>query len=381
VRVAIIAGEASGDLIGAGLLRALIALHPGLRATGIAGPRMQAAGCESLFPMERLSVIGLFETFGRYPELILARARLIDRFVAERPDVFIGVDAPDFNLYVAHRLHEAGIKTVHYVSPSVWAWRRYRMKKIARAVDLMMVLFPFEAEFYRVRGLPVSFVGHPLADEIPAATDRSACRRSLGLAVEGQYVALLPGSRATEVRHLTPCMLETARWLSARRPGLAFLVPFANPSARACFESSSGRIDDLRIHRFDANARLVMGAADVVLLASGTASLEAMLLKRPMVITYRTGALSYAILKRWVGANIRHVGLPNLLGGRELVPELLQGQAVAEKLGPAVLRYLREPETVAALEREFERLHGELKRDASARAARAISDLLGGAAA
>ena len=378
VRVAIVAGETSGDLLGAGLISALRNKLPDVEFEGIGGPQMQAEGCVSLYPMERLSVIGLFEAFGRLAELLPVRARLIKRWRSNPPAVFIGVDAPDFNLTISAKLAAAGIKTVQYVSPSVWAWRQYRIHKIVKAVDLMLVLFPFEADFYRDHGLKVEFVGHPLAELIDGNTSKSENREALGLAVHGELLALLPGSRMSEVRHIGGRMIEAAKWLNDQGASLKFVAPMATPEVRAEFErllAHYAMTDDVVL--IDGSARTVMAASDVVLLASGTASLEAMLLNRPMVVTYRTTALSYAILKRVVGANISHVGLPNLLAGRALVPELLQTQATAENLGAAVLKFVREPDRVSALSTQFKRLGTELKRDASERAADAVVRLLG----
>ncbi|MDH3413729.1 MAG: lipid-A-disaccharide synthase, partial [Gammaproteobacteria bacterium] len=238
MRVVITAGEASGDQLGAGLIHAIKARRPDAVFQGIAGPRMQAAGCESFYPMERLSVMGLFEAFGRFVEVIPMRRRLARRLIADPPDVLVGIDAPDFNLSLELMLKQAGIPTVHYVSPSVWAWRRYRLKKIARAVDRMLVLFPFERDFYQRLSIPVSFVGHPMADDIPMQTDRIAARRALGLPEEGECVALLPGSRVSEVRFLAEPLVQTAVWLEQRRPGLRFVTPLADAATRSLFEAA-----------------------------------------------------------------------------------------------------------------------------------------------
>ncbi len=379
VRIAIIAGESSGDLLGAGLLRAIKDRRSKLSIEGIGGPLMQAQGCVSHYPMERLSVIGLFEAFGRYPELLPVRARLARRFLADPPDVFIGVDAPDFNLEIARRLRRAGIRTVHYVSPSVWAWRRYRLRKIARSVDLMLALFPFEVEFYRANQLPVQFVGHPLADLIPERVDRGAARDALAEAREGEIVALLPGSRVSEVASLAEPMVMTARWLAKRRPGVRFLAPLVNRATHELFRAVLERAGaDANIRMLEGCSREAMAAADAILLASGTDALEAMLIKRPMVITYKTTALSFAILRFWVGSNVPHIGLPNLLAGRALVPEMLQGRATPEHLGPPLLGYLEQPEDSREMLREFVRLHGSLRRSTNETAAQAVIDLAEG---
>jgi lipid-A-disaccharide synthase len=323
--------------------------------------------------MERLSVVGLVEGLRRAPELLPARRRLAERWRASPPDVFVGVDAPDFNLGLERRLRAGGVPTVHYVSPSVWAWRRYRVRKVARAVDRLLVLFPFEADFYDRHDVPVRYVGHPVADRIPMEPEPSQARQALGLPGGGEWVALLPGSRLGEVARLAGPLLGAAQWLRARRPGLGFLVPAASPETRVLIEKAlQGR--DLPLRLFDGQSRTVMAAADVVLLASGTATLEALLLKRPMVVTYRLSPLTYALARRLV--RVRHVALPNLLAGRELVPELLQDRATPEALGAAVLRYLETPGAVAALQDSFREIHRALRRGADERAAEAVLGLL-----
>lgn len=377
MRVVITAGEASGDQLGAGLIQAIRARRPDARFQGIAGPRMQAAGCESFYSMERLSVMGLFEAFGRFAEVIPMRRRLAKRLIADPPDVLVGIDAPDFNLSLELMLKQAGVPTVHYVSPSVWAWRRYRVKKIARAVDRMLVLFPFEREFYQRRHVPVSFVGHPMADEIPMHTDRLAARRSLGLPEDGECVALLPGSRVSEVRFLAGPLAQTAAWLAERRPGLRFVAPLVDAATRSLFAIAAQRYaGHLDLRFVDGQARTVMAAADAVLAASGTATLEALLLKRPMVITYKTLPITWLIGRRML--HVDHVGLPNLLAGSALVPELLQDEARPERLGAALLEFLQSPECVRALERRFADIHASLKNDASAKAADAVLEVAAG---
>lgn len=377
MRVFIAVGETSGDLLGAALMDEIRRRRPGAQFQGIAGPRMQERGCPTVYPMERLSVMGLFESFGRYPELIPVRRRLAARLIAKPPDVFVGIDAPDFNLSLERMLHAAGVPTVHYVSPSVWAWRRYRLRKIARAVDRMLVLFPFERDFYRAHDVPVSFVGHPMADEIPPQTDAGAARRDLGIDGEREWIALLPGSRVSEVRYLAEPMVQAARWLFRRRPGVGFIAPMVNAEIRALFEAAirkHGEGIDLRL--VEGRARDVMTASNAVLAASGTATLEALLLKRPMVITYRTMPLTWMIGRRML--HVDHVGLPNLLAGEEIVPELLQDDARPEKLGAALLRYLESPELVTALTARFAEIHDTLRNDASARAAEAVLEVADG---
>lgn len=374
MRVFIAAGETSGDLLGAALMEAIRHRRPEVSFEGISGPRMQQRGCPSVYPMERLSVMGLFESFGRYPELIPMRRRLAARLIANPPDVFVGIDAPDFNLSLELALRAAGVPTVHYVSPSVWAWRRYRLRKIARAVDRMLVLFPFERDFYRAHNVPVRFVGHPMADEIPLESDTGAARRDLGLDREREWIALLPGSRASEVRYLAEPMVLTARWLARRRPGIGFVVPIVGPEVRVLFEDALRRHGaGLELRLVDGRGREVMAASNAVLAASGTATLEALLLKRPMVITYRTMGLTWLIGRRML--HVDHVGLPNLLAGEEIVPELLQHDAQPDRLGAALLRYLESPELVDALTARFSGIHHSLRNDASTRAAEAVLEL------
>lgn len=357
--IAVVAGELSGDLLGARLMRAIRAAEPEARFSGIGGPEMEALGFDSFLPMERLSVMGLFEAVGRFLELLPERRRLARRLEAAAPDVFVGIDAPDFNLSLERRLRTAGIPTVHYVSPSIWAWRAYRAAKVGRAVDRILTLFPFEAEFCRRNGIEACFVGHPLARELGPG-DRSAARRRLGLPGPGPIVALLPGSRSREVRHIGRPLLETAAWLHRRCPDLRFIAPMARPGLHSEFRSAAEAGGGPPVTRFDGESRAVMSAADVVMLASGTASLEAMLLRRPMVVAWRGLAPTWLILRRWLGRNIRFIALPNLLAGRRIVPEFLQDEARPERLGPAVLRLLERGLPVET-GWEFDRIHRELR--------------------
>ena len=377
MRVALVAGEMSGDRLGAGLIRAIKERRPHARFEGIAGPAMIDEGCRSLYPMERLSVAGLAEAVPRYLALLPVRARLARAWIADPPDLFVGVDAPDFNLALERRLRGAGVRTVHYVSPSVWAWRRYRVRKIARAVDLVLALFPFEPDFYARRGVEATFVGHPSADAIPAPPDREAARKRLNLPRNADVVALLPGSRLSELSQLAGPMVEAARWLAARRERTRFVVPLVSAVLRRRFETvleEHGR--GLEVRMLDGDSWTAMAAADVVLLASGTATLEALLHRRPMVITYRTLPLTWAIGRRLL--HVSQVGLPNLLAGRALVPELLQDRATGGHLGAAVLRYLEHPFALVALEAEFAAIHRALRNDADRSAADAVLRLLAG---
>ncbi len=379
--VAIVVGEASGDLLGAGLMEALQRARPDLRFVGIGGPRMLALGCRGIVAMERISLLGFDELFDKVVDILRIRRDLARRFLASRPALFIGIDAPDFNLPLARRLRRAGITTVHYVSPTVWAWRGYRIRKIRRAVDHMLTLFPFEADYYRRQGVPVTFVGHPLADQIPDTVDRDAQRRALGLRCAGRIVALLPGSRLSELRRLAPVFVRTARWLHERDPALRFVAPFVNGETRAYFEHVLGAegAQALPVTLVDGQARTAMAAADVVLVASGTAALEAALLRRPMVVAYRVSAWSYPLLKLIV--SVRTFSMPNHLAGFRLVPEFIQRDAVPEKLGPALEHFLNDPAAVAAVQAAFARIHGVLRSDASTRAAAVVLQLLSGRSA
>ncbi|MFI2810567.1 lipid-A-disaccharide synthase [Microbulbifer sp. JSM ZJ756] len=374
LRVGILAGEASGDILGAGLVAELQSRFPDIQVEGIAGPRMQAQGVRSLFPMERLSVMGLVEPLKRLPELLRIRRSLRDHFLDNPPDVFIGIDSPDFNLSLEQSLHEGGIPTVHYVSPSVWAWRRGRIKKIARAVDHMLTLLPFEADFYREHQVPVTFVGHPLADEIPLQPDTEAARVELGYGPEDRVIALLPGSRGGEVKLLGPLFLQVAHWCRQRRPELKFVLPAANEARHGELSAMLEKYPDLDVQLLQGQSHTALAAADNVLIASGTATLETMLLKKPMVVAYKMAGLSYAIFSRML--KTPWVALPNLLAQRELVPEILQDQATPENLGAALLQYFDDPLLYDQLQREFSELHQMLRRNASSRAADAVCDLL-----
>lgn len=373
LRIALVAGEESGDILGASLLKSLKVLYPELQAEGIGGDRMIAEGLDSLYPMERLSVMGLVEPLKRLPELLRIRKSLVSRLLADPPDVFVGIDSPDFNLDLEGALKAAGIKTVHYVSPSVWAWRQNRIKKIKRNVDLMLALFPFETVFYQRHGMPVSFVGHPLADEFELAPDQLEYRRKLGLDAQGQYVAVLPGSRESEVEKLLPIFIEAMKLCHASNRHLHFLVPAANARRHAQIQSMIAG-QQLPLTVVLKHSREVMAASDVVLLASGTSTLEAMLLKKPMVVAYRMPAVSYMLIASLL--KTPYVALPNLLSGKLLVPELIQKNATPEALAEAVNDFLDHPEKADALRGVFYDLHQQLQGDAGARAASAICHLL-----
>lgn len=375
-----VVGEESGDILGAGLMRALRTIYPEARFEGIGGPRMVEQGFVSHFPQDRLAVMGLVEPLKRLPELLSIRRQLRLRFTNEPPNAFIGIDAPDFNLDLELALRQHGIKTVHYVSPSVWAWRQGRLKKIARAVDLMLTLFPFEKQFYQGHRVPVCFVGHPLADDFPLMPDQSAAREALQLndwIGSRSVLALMPGSRSSEVERLGTLFLQVARQCLAGRPDLCFLIPSANQrrheQLQRLLEDAS---DSLPVRLVAGQSQQVMTASDAVLMASGTASLEAMLLKKPMVIAYKLAPVSFWLLKRLV--KVPYVGLPNLLAGRKLVPEFIQHDATAETISASLLTYFNVPDATQTLQDTFLDMHQQLRRNASVQAARAIHDLLTG---
>ncbi len=369
--VALVAGEASGDILGSGLMQALRSQHPDVEFVGIGGPRMEAQGLKPYFPMERLAVMGLVEVLGRLPELLARRKRLLKTFLDVRPDVFIGIDAPDFNLDLALRLRRNAIKTVHYVSPSVWAWRQKRVLKIRDACDLMLTLFPFEAKFYDEHQVSVRFVGHPLADTIPLAPDRVAARDALNLPQEGLIVALMPGSRGGEVGRLGELFIAAADRLRSMRPGIRFVVPCANPERRAQLEQMLvGR--DLPLTLLDGRSHEALAACNAVLIASGTATLEALLYKRPMVVAYSVAPLTFRILKRMVRSP--YVALPNLLAQRLLVPELLQDAATPEAMAQLLSPLLDNGDVQTE---GFDAIHRTLRCDASNEAASAVLELVG----
>lgn len=373
LRIGLLAGELSGDALGAGLMAAIKKRFPDAQFEGIGGPKMIAEGFNSLADQERLAVMGFVEPLKRLPELLAIRRRIYKHFIANPPDVFVGIDSPGFNITLERKLREGGIKTAQYVSPQIWAWRRERVHKIARSVDLMLTLFPFEEEFYAEHNVPVAFVGHYLADRLPLTPDREAARKRLGIPQEQSLVALMPGSRASEVALLGPDFIAAAEWCLTRNPNLHFILPAA----------TEARMEQLRPMLADKNLPITliqgqshdaMCAADAVLMASGTTTLEALLLKRPMVVAYRFPRLSYAIYSRLVV--IPHISLPNILAGRELVPEILQDKVNAESLGAPLLDYFNNPEHVESLQQEFLSIHQTLNCNADERAADALLSLI-----
>jgi lipid-A-disaccharide synthase len=377
LRVALAAGEASGDTLGGGLVAALQALAPGTRCFGIAGPAMAAAGCEAWHDTEELSVMGFAEVLRHLPRLLKLRRALIRRLIDAAPDVFVGIDSPDFNLPVARALRREGIATVQYVSPQVWAWRQSRVVGIREAVDLVMCVLPFEAAFYERHGVNAVFVGHPLADDIPLEADRAAARAALGLAPDGPLLAVLPGSRRTEVVRLARPFMETARWLQNRHAGLGVVVALASEATRAEFTERTRGVElEPRAEVVVRKARQAMAAADIVLTASGTASLEAMLLKRPMVVAYIISGLTHRLYRLLGLRKLPHFALPNLLAGRELFPEYLQREVRAEVLGPALEAQLARSADRLGWYDAVTAIHGELRRGASRAAAAAVLALL-----
>jgi lipid-A-disaccharide synthase len=385
--IALVAGELSGDLLGAALIQALRERFPQARFYGVAGPRMVAAGCEAIDSIEALSVMGIAEVLPALPRLFKLRARLVERFAADRPDIVIGIDAPDFNLGLERRLRDRGLRTAHFVSPTVWAWRSGRVKGIVRSVDLLLCLFPFEPAFYaeqiRQRALDTrrpfdaTYVGHPLADELDARTPPEQARAALGLDGRGPVLAVLPGSRGSELRYLGEPFVQTAQWLSSRVPGLRFVTPIAKPSLREGMQKTIAELaPGLDWTLVDGRSREVMQAADAVLIASGTATLECLLLGRPMVVAYKGSPLTAWLMLKAGLLKVDHVSLPNLLGETPTVPELLQDEAVPEKLGQQLLPLLTDAAARARQLDEFDRIRERLRCCAAARAADAVAALL-----
>lgn len=368
-----VAGEASGDVLGADLIRALKKHYPNAIFEGIGGPMMQAEGFQSLFEMDRLSVMGFVEPLKRLPELLGIRRTIVNRYAKHQPAVFIGIDSPDFNTTIEFRLRKAGVKTVHYVSPSVWAWRQGRIKKIKKSVDLMLCLLPFEAAFYVQHDVPVCFVGHPLAGQFGDQVDSQGARLQLGLDVNRPVLCIMPGSRAGEVNMMAELFLDTAATVLTSVEGLQLVIPAANEARYIQLTDILAARPELDIKLLLQQSHLAMEAADAVLLASGTTALEAMLLKKPMVVSYRLGALTYRLLSPFIKTPF--VSIPNLLANKMLVPELVQDQAVVSELAPAVLDALDQTKH-QALVASFDALHQQLAVESGAIAATAIAELV-----
>src|SRR5665213_1883998 len=375
--IGLVAGESSGDTLGAAVLEALRARVGELRAVGIGGPKMRAAGCEAWADSHTLAVMGLIEPLAHLPRLFALRRRLVREFTRLRPQVFVGIDAPAFNIGLEAQLRPRGIPTVQYVSPQVWAWRPGRVRSIAAACDLVLCLFPFETEFYREHGVRAEFVGHPLADQIPLQTDRAAARAGLGLAPQSTVIALLPGSRLGEVRRLGEDFLRAALWLAAQRPEVSFIAPMASPAVREVFAAQRARLaPGLAVQLLEGHAQPALIAADAVLVASGTATLETLLVRRPMVAAYRFSALTAWLLRGLGMVKVQHFSQPNLLTGQALVPEFLQEQVNGADLGRALLQQLTDASGLQRLEAEFLRVHRQLRVGAADQAAQAILRLV-----
>ena len=377
LQIGIVAGEPSGDYLGAGLIDGLRAFDPDIEVTGIGGARMTAAGCRNLFPMDKLSIMGLVEVIRHYRELSGVRDRLTRFFLEDPPDVFIGIDAPDFNLELECRLRAHGIRTVHYVSPQVWAWREYRLRKVTRALGRMPVLFPFEEDYYRRRGIRVSHVGHPLAAQIPMRPNVEAARGRLGCPPSGTLIALLPGSRRLELQRMAPPFLQTAAILHKQHPDLRFATSLLDDSAIGQMQEirTSLALEDLPLTLVKGRAHDVLEAADLALLTSGTVTLECLLYKKPMVVAYRLHWLSFHVIRTLV--NTRFVALPNILAGEGLVPEFLQGDCRPDRLAEALRHWLTDTDAVNNLREKFSAMHSQLLPEEGNPAAIAVLKLLG----
>jgi len=373
--IGLVAGETSGDILGAGLIRALKEQVPDARFVGVAGPLMQAEGCEAWYEMEELAVMGVVEVLGRLPRLLSIRKDLTKRFTQLQPDIFVGIDAPDFNITLEGKLKSKGIKTIHYVSPSVWAWRQKRVFKIGRSTNLVLAFLPFEKAFYDRFNVPCRFIGHTMADAIPLHVDKIAARQRLGIPEEGKCLALLPGSRHSEVEMLSADFLQTAKILHQHFIDLHIVVPLVNQKRREQFESIRQQVaPELTIHLLDGQARDAMIAADATLLASGTAALECMLTKCPMVVGYRMKPFTFWLAKRLV--KTPYVSLPNLLAEKEIVKELLQEECQPDNLAQQLIPLLEGGEQVEQLKATFLQLHQLIRCDADKQAADAVLDLV-----
>ena len=375
--IALVAGEASGDQLGAALIARLRETYPQAQFAGIGGKQMQAAGMDVWWDAHHLALFGLFEVLSHLPRLLRLRRELNRRLLALSPDVFIGIDAPDFNLGLEIKLRKKGIRTIHYVSPAVWAWRQWRIRKIRRAADLVLCLFPFEPVFFKDHGVPATYVGHPMADQISPDSDPASARTHLGLDPAATTVALLPGSRIGEVSRLAEPMIEAARVLVSRRPELQFVAAMASENVRNVFRETMDRLDFTDIALVEHDPRTVIAAADAVMCASGTATLETMLVNRPMAVAYRISPSTYQLVKKLGIVKPQFFALPNILAGAALVPELIQHEATGDRLAGEIDKWLEDENSRTALRERFLELHDQLRCDASKRAAEAICGLLG----
>ena len=377
LRIAIVAAEPSGDLLGAGLMQAIRARRPEVSFEGIGGVRMSAQGLNSRVPMEKLSVMGLVEVLKHLPELLGIRRDLTRWWTLSPPDLFIGVDAPDFNLGLEQRLKAAGIPTAHYVCPTVWAWRPKRVQVLHRAADLVLSIFPFEQDFLRAHHVASCYVGHPLAHDMPLEPDQAGARQRLGLVPADPVLAILPGSRRSEICALTRPFLQAAAQVQAELPTLQLVVPLLSERSRAFFEQQRARYaPDLQVRTVLGDSRSVLAAADLVLTASGTATLEALLSKRPMVVGYKLHWLSFAIARLFRLIKVEHIAMANLLAGERLAPELVQGACEAPQLARELLALLDDPERVATIAARYRQIHASMIRDTNAEAAEAVLALL-----
>lgn len=375
MRIGVVVGEASGDQLGAGLIRELKKTYPDLIVEGIAGPKMISEGASTFFPMDRLSVMGFIEPLKRLPEIIKIRRTIISHFIQNPPDVFIGIDSPDFNLGIELKLRKKGIKTVHYVSPSVWAWRQWRIHKIKKACDLMLTLFPFEADFYRKHHVPVEFVGHPLADRIPLNPDINSAREKLHLEKDKQYLAILPGSRSMEIHYLAKPFILAAKKCVEKMPELQIIVAMVNEKRAEQFKTILNQIaPELKVQIFIQQSHEVMIAADVLLLGSGTVTLEGMLFKKPMVVAYKMSWFNFELAKRLI--KIKYFSLPNLIAGESLVPELLQHDVIPDNLYVHLIHYFENKEDREKLIKRFYEIHQSIKQNADQKAAQAVLSIL-----
>ena len=374
--IALVAGEASGDQLGAALIARLRETYPQAQFAGIGGKQMQAAGMDAWWDAEQLAVFGLFEVLSHFPRLLRLRRELHKRLLTLSPDVFIGIDAPDFNLGLEIKLRQKGIRTVHYVSPTVWAWRPGRVRKIGRATDLVLCLFPFEPVFFKDHGVPATYVGHPMADQVSPDNEPASARTRLGLDPAATTIALLPGSRIGEVSRLAEPMIEAARTLASRRTGMQLVAAMASENVRNVFQETMDRLAFTDIALVEHDPRTVIASADAVMCASGTATLETMLINRPMVVAYRVSPSTYQLVKKLGIVKPQFFALPNILAGAALVPELIQHEATGDRLAGEINKWLEDENSRTALRERFLELHDQLRCDASKRAAEAICGLL-----
>lgn len=374
IRIGMVAGESSGDILGADLIRHLKSHFPNAQFEGIGGTQMISEGFDSFFPLERLSVMGFIEPLKRLPELLHIRRTLIQHFLRQPPAVFIGIDAPDFTLSIEKRLKKSGIKTAHYVSPTVWAWRKGRIHGIKKSIDLMLTLFPFEASLYAEHQIPVAFVGHPLADHIPFTTDPTASRQELGLPLTGRMIAILPGSRSQELKYLAPTFIKTAMLLKEQQPDLQFITAFPNQERTDQFQSIRQSMTDLPIPSFLGKAKTVMGASDAILIVSGTGSLEAALVKRPTVVAYKMSPMTYWLARKLI--KVPYIAMPNILANQQIIPEYIQDQATPETLAHALLSQLEIAYDTQKFCEPLMKIHQELKQNAGQTGAMAIRQLI-----